>query len=95
MTSTKLDSLIAAAKEGRCQRVVTCRKGGATSPSRAQRTHGIAPDVVFIRSDGWTLGAPRRFTQVAWELWKGFWVASVDVRTQAVEIFEGPVKPWE
>lgn len=44
-------------------------------------------DVVFIRNDGWTLGAPYALEADARKQWDGDWIARVDVRTKAIERF--------
>lgn len=36
---------------------------------------GIIPDVIFIRNDGWSLGAPKRTAEAAFKLWAGHYVA--------------------
>lgn len=48
--------------------------GEATTWLRAFRDHGIVPDIVFIRNDGWTLGAPGHLEAEAYELWQNEWV---------------------
>ncbi len=47
----------------------------AISPARAIREHDISPDIVFIRDDGWTLGAPTRLADAARSTWEQKWVA--------------------
>lgn len=48
---------------------------------------GVAPahttvraDVIFVRKDGWTLGAPRDLARATFELYRGDWVAVVQRR---------------
>src|SRR5262245_59247353 len=48
----------------RLNRVVIDELGGAVNPRRASEM-GVTPDVVFIRNDGWVLGAPARLESVA------------------------------
>jgi hypothetical protein len=57
--------------------VIVSREGKATTPSRALREFSIVADVVFVRDDGWTLGAPRQWAEVARDLWGGSWVAVI------------------
>ena len=59
-------------KVSECRRVVVNREGEAWSFSRAFE-RGIKPDVIFIRNDGWTLGAPSSLEDVAFDLWKKDW----------------------
>ena len=37
----------------------------AVSSRRAREDYGINPDVIFIRNDGWSLGAPTRLEAAA------------------------------
>jgi len=55
-------------------RVVTNVRGDATTSRAARERFGINPDVIFIRDDGWTLGAPSRLEATARRLWQGHWV---------------------
>jgi hypothetical protein len=45
----------------------------STSSQRARDDHRINPDIVFVRDDGWTLGAPDYLENVAFELWEEDW----------------------
>lgn len=54
-------------------RVVIQRDGYAVNYRRAQG-QGVNVDVVFVRNDGWTLGAPTEYEQVAYKLWPTEWV---------------------
>lgn len=56
-------------------RVIINGKGDAVSPEHARREFGIAPEVIFVRNDGWSLGAPRRFSDLALRMWQKDWVA--------------------
>jgi hypothetical protein len=47
----------------------------AVRPQRAELDHNIKPVVVFIRNDGWTLGAPAHLEGAAQSLWSGDWIA--------------------
>jgi hypothetical protein len=60
-------------------RVLVDQDGGAMSPARARMDFGIRPEVVFIRNDGWALGASRGFEQVAYSLWADSWAARMDL----------------
>ncbi len=55
------------------RRVLINCDGEALSPRRAEREHGIVSDCVFVRNDGWTLGAPASLKDVARNLWAGDW----------------------
>jgi hypothetical protein len=56
------------------RRVVIDAEGAAVSPSRTE----LKPDIVFIRDDGWTLGAPASLATVAYETWADYWVSFFD-----------------
>lgn len=59
-------------------RVVINARGMAVDPHRALRDYAIKPDVVLIRNDGWSLGAPHQFREVALRMWADQWVAIWD-----------------
>lgn len=64
------------------RRVVVDAEGTARSPKRALRDHGITPDVIFVRKDGWALGAPHRFVKVAQSMaGPTGWLAVIEHRT--------------
>lgn len=46
----------------------------AVNPQRAKAA-GIVPDYLFVRDDGWVLGAPISLRVEARETWRGHWVA--------------------
>lgn len=48
-------------------RIVINKEGEAVTMKRA-REMGILPLIVFIRNDGWMLGAPLEFEKVAYEM---------------------------
>lgn len=48
--------------------------GEATSSRRASRDHEVEPDVIFIRDDGWSLGAPHHLEDVAYKTWSDKWL---------------------
>lgn len=47
----------------------------AVPPARAREQYGIIPDVIFIRDDGWSLGAPKGLEGAAFKQWSDSWVA--------------------
>ncbi len=55
-------------------RIVINQEGEALNPERAAKLH-IYPFFVFVRNDGWTLGTPTAFEDVAYKLWEKEWVA--------------------
>lgn len=60
-------------------RVIVDNQGYAMTPDQALLEYGIVPDVVFIRSDGWSLGAPFQWSRVAYNLWDGDWIAKLQL----------------
>jgi hypothetical protein len=50
----------------------------AVTPLEAAR-RGIFSDVLFIRDDGWVLGAPRRLATNAYRMWQRRWMYRVDI----------------
>jgi hypothetical protein len=63
-------------------RVVVDEHGTAVPYVRARDHHQIQPAIVFIREDGWTLGAPKQFETVAYSLWMREWVWFYNVGDQ-------------
>lgn len=55
-------------------RVIVNREGEGISPERAAQ-RGITSDVIFVRNDGWSLGAPTRFESIARRMyeWSSIW----------------------
>lgn len=51
-------------------RVLISGDGEAVSPRRT----AVHSDVIFVREDGWTLGAPKRLEAQARALWQGRWI---------------------
>lgn len=64
-------------------RVVINPSGEATTPERAARDHGIRPTVIYVRHDGWSLGAPEQFRAVAERMWEDEWTAIIWWDTRA------------
>jgi hypothetical protein len=58
-------------------RVVINMEGEAVPPHRAREEYRIRPDVIYIREDGWSLGAPDILRAIAFELWADEWVGVV------------------
>lgn len=54
-------------------RVVIKESGEAVSTRRALVHHGVTPDIVFYRNDGWGLGAPDQYESLAYEMFKDEW----------------------
>lgn len=46
----------------------------SVSARSARADFGIKPVVIFLRDDGWTLGAPKHLEEAARQLWAGQWV---------------------
>lgn len=55
-------------------RVVINHHGEAASYRAAMTVHHMLPLTIFVRGDGWTLGAPAGLEMVAYNTWAGDWV---------------------
>lgn len=49
------------------------------------------PDLIFVRDDGWTLGAPKDLARAAWDTWPEAWVGvwSIDTKASGAWLFAG------
>ncbi len=58
---------------------------------------GIKVAVVFVRDDGWTLGAPRHLCREAKTLWDGCWQKYMDAAGEFRDIgsYKPPARPRE
>lgn len=56
-------------------RVLVSSEPYAVSSRRAREHYGVEPDLIFIRNDGWSLGAPKSLIFSAEALWEKQWVA--------------------
>lgn len=65
------------------QRVVIDEHGTAVPPRRGGR-----PLVVFIRDDGWLLGALSGLEQVAYDMWSKEWVGFVSAPSLVIQPME-------
>jgi len=69
-------------------RVVVDDQGMAVGWARAIKQYDVMSDVIFIRDDGWMLGAPKDLEHTAEALWHDRWVAVCEPPT-------GPPVPYE
>lgn len=59
-------------------RVVISAEGDAVAPHiAAQQADPKKIDIVFVRDDGWTLGAPQEYEKIAESMWVGEWMAVI------------------
>jgi hypothetical protein len=77
MLSEKIKETIRSIIAGGPDRVVINASGEATSSTCARNEYKIAPTVIFVRDDGWSLGAPEQFRHVARDMWSDKWVAKL------------------
>jgi hypothetical protein len=54
-------------------RVIVDADGLGVPSSRALSDYGITPDIIFLRNDNWSLGAPDRYEYVAYSMWQREW----------------------
>ena len=80
MDVTKLNAMVEHVIAHGPTRVVVDEEGSATTPERALEQYRVEPDVVFVRNDGWSLGAPKEFQDVAKKMWEDKWVAFMWIR---------------
>lgn len=76
MTQAELDKLVDRVMQRGPNRVMISLDE-AVPPRRAREDHGINPDVIFIRGDGWSLGAPAHLETAAERQWADAWVAYI------------------
>lgn len=72
-----IDQVAAAVLAGGPTRVLINADGYAVDAKRAMEKR-VQVVVVFIRNDGWTLGAPEVLADYAYILWEQAWVARLD-----------------
>lgn len=82
MTYSELKKLSDYIMQNGPTRVVINEHGEATAPNRAP----VPPEVIFIRRDGWSLGAPTDLVSVAEQMWADEWVG-VLTKEEAGPIF--------
>lgn len=74
LTEKSFDAICDAIFRNGPTRVVINEGGEAVSPARAVETYDVEEDVIFIRDDGWSLGAPSRYEAVAAAMWADCWI---------------------
>lgn len=45
----------------------------AVGAKRAMRDYNVIPDIIFVRDDGWSLGATKEFERDAFNMWPYSW----------------------
>lgn len=70
-------------------RVVVDRHALGVTPARAWDDYRVEPSVIYVRNDGWSLGAPAHLSNVAFATWAGQWVEKW-VRQGAVWVMVWP-----
>jgi hypothetical protein len=63
------------------RRVVINEHGDATTCQAALTKYKVRPDIVYVRDDGWSLGAPAGLSDVALRLWQDAWIAKINLAT--------------
>ena len=54
-------------------RVIVEASGLAVPPKQARDVFQVSSEIIFIRDDGWMLGAPRESESIAFNMWEGSW----------------------
>lgn len=78
--AAKLDlrAIVELVKRNGPVREIVDAEGLGMSPERARkRADYKPPTVVFVRNDGWTLGARAKFEAIARRTWAGSWVGII------------------
>jgi hypothetical protein len=70
MTFAELKAICRPTMENGPTRIVINEHGEAVAPSRTT----FPPDVIFVRHDGWSLGAPESLVATAERIWADCWV---------------------
>lgn len=73
MSAIVLTDAVSRIIAGGPNRVIVSADGSAVSSKRAREKFGVTPDIIFIRDDGWSLGAPKRFADIAEQIWEDKW----------------------
>ena len=68
-------------------RVVVSPEGEAVPPGRARDEFGATPEVIFIRKDGWSLGAPKSLARVAEGMWADEWLGVMLLPSGTVKFY--------
>ena len=53
--------------------VLINEQGDVVTTIVARKIHDLAPEIILLRDDGWSLGAPMHLSEVALALWKDEW----------------------
>lgn len=70
--------------------IIINARGDAVAPFRTN----ILPKLIFIRDDGWTLGASLKLRDVAFELFASQWIAFIDLRKSDPRLFR-PISEYK
>lgn len=74
LTATKMAEIILTIERIGPTRVMVNARGVCVDSNKALRSYGVVPDAIFVREDGWSLGAPLRLAAKAKAAWRGRWV---------------------
>jgi hypothetical protein len=94
-SGVELVSLVRNIKESGPARVVVEPGGYAVGYRRALADYQVVPTVIFIRDDGWTLGAPDGLIDVAMSLWENEWVAVLTISNGHVYSYSAFRQEWD
>jgi hypothetical protein len=54
-------------------RVIVDGDGLGVTSNIAREKYNIDPDIIFLRNDEWSLGAPTKYENVAYSIWASEW----------------------
>jgi len=82
-----LNEMAAKVKADGPTRVVVSSSGEAVPPARARQEFGATPAIIFIRKDGWSLGAPKALAAVAEGMWADEWLGVILAPSGTVKFY--------
>lgn len=78
MIPTALLDAIADIRKNGPVRVLVDDQETCVPPRIAMRDHKVQVDIIFVRQDNWSLGAPKVLTLDAYDLWRYDWIGFIE-----------------
>lgn len=81
--------------EAGVRRVLVNIDGDAKNAKDAESRYGVTPAQIFVRDDGWSLGAPSGMIAAAYRTWEGRWVGViVGNPSKGESVFVMDIETW-